>query len=232
MQNQKMRRIQLVDNVDATLIPLGTQVVLHAGEKGYLMEETPDGFTVLINGYTYHVPLTEAAALGLTGPANASAPTSPASEPPLTPQNPVSTPPLSGTSPTSSPPMTSEPQTASASTPESSDSPPRSKEEVEQAVWQELKKCFDPEIPVNLVDLGLIYDCIVEPTEKPGRYKVKVRMTLTAPGCVMAPMIQQDVYNHIISLPDVDEAEVELVWDPPWNQNMMSEAARLQLGLL
>lgn len=228
MQNQNMRQIQLVDNVDATLIPLGTQVVLHAGEKGYLMEETPEGFTVLINGYTYHVPLTEAAALGLTGPQTVSPQTPSSAESSSTPQNPVPTPTLTGSTPTSS-------SEASSANEPSASTPPariRSKEEVEQTVWQELKKCFDPEIPVNLVDLGLIYDCIVEPTDKPGRYKVKVRMTLTAPGCVMAPMIQQDVYNHVIGIEDVEEAEVELVWDPPWNQNMMSEEARLQLGLL
>lgn len=106
-----------------------------------------------------------------------------------------------------------------------------SQEEIEQKVWEALKNCYDPEIPVNIVDLGLIYDCAVEPL-KEGGYKVNVKMTLTAPGCGMGPMIAQDVQNKIISIEGVEEANVELVWEPPWSQEMMSEAARLQLGLL
>lgn len=104
-------------------------------------------------------------------------------------------------------------------------------EEIETKVWEALKNCYDPEIPVNLVDLGLIYDCRVEKLPE-GGYQVNVKMTLTAPGCPMGAMIAQDVQNKIIAIEGVEEANVELVWDPPWSQDMMSEAARLQLGLL
>lgn len=106
-----------------------------------------------------------------------------------------------------------------------------SKEEIERNVWEELKKCYDPEIPVNIVDLGLVYDCKVEALSD-SKYKVTVKMTLTAPGCILAPYIQAQVYNRLISIPYVEEAEVLLVWDPPWNPNMISEEIRLQLGLL
>jgi probable FeS assembly SUF system protein SufT len=101
---------------------------------------------------------------------------------------------------------------------------------LEKEIWEQLRNCYDPEIPVNVVDLGLIYDCQVVPMRE-GSYRADVRMTLTAPGCGMGPVLQQDVSNRLLSLEGVEEANVELVWDPPWNQGMMTEAARLQLGL-
>ena len=109
---------------------------------------------------------------------------------------------------------------------------PMTPEQVEQEVWEVLKSCYDPEIPVNIVDLGLIYDCKVEPIGEGKTFKVGVKMTLTAPGCGMGPMIAQEAQNKILSLEAVSEAEVELVWDPPWNQSMLSETAKLQLGLM
>jgi len=109
---------------------------------------------------------------------------------------------------------------------------PVTQDQVEKQVWDALKTCFDPEIPVNIVDLGLIYDCGVAPIEGCGSFRVNVKMTLTAPGCGMGPMIAQDAQNKILSLEAVDEANVEVVWDPPWNQAMLSEAAKLQLGLM
>lgn len=110
---------------------------------------------------------------------------------------------------------------------------PVTREQVEQQVWAALKTCYDPEIPVNIVDLGLIYDCVVTPLNDSGTsFRVDVKMTLTAPGCGMGPMIAQDAQNKILSIEAVDEANVEVVWDPPWNQSMLSEAAKLQLGLL
>jgi probable FeS assembly SUF system protein SufT len=110
---------------------------------------------------------------------------------------------------------------------------PRTLEEVEKESWAEMKTCYDPEIPVNIVDLGLIYDCHVSPLPSAAdRFKVDVKMTLTAPGCGMGPVLQQDVSNRLLSIEEVDEANVELVWDPQWNQGMMTEAAKLQLGLL
>jgi len=109
---------------------------------------------------------------------------------------------------------------------------PRTADEVESEAWTQMKTCYDPEIPVNIVDLGLIYDCLVTPLAQAGLFKVDVKMTLTAPGCGMGPVLQQDVSNKLLSIEEVDEANVDLVWDPQWNQGMMTEAAKLQLGLL
>jgi probable FeS assembly SUF system protein SufT len=108
---------------------------------------------------------------------------------------------------------------------------PLTQEELEKKVWESLKTCYDPEIPVNIVDLGLIYDCHLTPLGA-NNFKADVKMTLTAPGCGMGPVLAQDVQNKLISLEPIDEANVELVWDPPWNQSMMTEAAKLQLGLM
>jgi probable FeS assembly SUF system protein SufT len=108
---------------------------------------------------------------------------------------------------------------------------PLTQEQLEKQVWDSLKTCYDPEIPVNIVDLGLIYDCHLTPAGE-NNFKADVKMTLTAPGCGMGPVLAQDVQNKLLSLEPIDEANVELVWDPPWNQGMMTEAAKLQLGLL
>jgi probable FeS assembly SUF system protein SufT len=108
---------------------------------------------------------------------------------------------------------------------------PLTQEELEKKVWESLKTCYDPEIPVNIVDLGLIYDCHLTAAGE-NSFKADVKMTLTAPGCGMGPVLAQDVQNKLLSLEPIDEANVELVWDPPWNQGMMTEAAKLQLGLL
>jgi len=108
---------------------------------------------------------------------------------------------------------------------------PVTQEQLEKQVWDSLKTCYDPEIPVNIVDLGLIYDCHLTPIGA-ANYKADVKMTLTAPGCGMGPVLAQDVQNKLLSLEPIDEANVELVWDPPWNQGMMTEAAKLQLGLM
>ncbi len=104
-------------------------------------------------------------------------------------------------------------------------------EVAEEDVWNQLRQCFDPEIPVNIVDLGLVYDCRL--INKPeGGTKVEVKMTLTAPGCGMGPAIAHDAQSKILSIDGVDEADVQLVWDPPWNQNMISEAGRMKLGMI
>ena len=117
------------------------------------------------------------------------------------------------------------------SAPATAVSGPVTQEQLEKQVWDALKTCYDPEIPVNVVDLGLIYDCHLTPIGE-NNYKADVKMTLTAPGCGMGPVLAQDVQNKLISLEPIDEANVELVWDPPWNQSMMTEAAKLQLGLM
>ena len=101
----------------------------------------------------------------------------------------------------------------------------------EQAVWNQLKTVFDPEIPVNIVDLGLVYDCQVF-LKNNVKVQVIVKMTLTAPGCGMGPAIAADARSKILSIKGIEDAEVELVWDPPWNQGMISEAGRMKLGLV
>lgn len=110
-------------------------------------------------------------------------------------------------------------------------SPLPSKEEIEKSVWNQLRTVFDPEIPVNVVDLGLVYLCQANPLPE-GGHRVDVKMTLTAPGCGMGSVLQADAQGKIFKLPGVKQANVEMVIDPPWNPSMMSEAAKLQLGML
>ena len=106
-----------------------------------------------------------------------------------------------------------------------------SDEEVEKLVWKQLRTCFDPEIPINVVDLGLVYEANVRRRED-GQREVEVRMTLTAPGCGMGDILVDDVRSKLELIPTIAEADVELVFDPPWNRTMMSEAARLETGML
>ena len=103
--------------------------------------------------------------------------------------------------------------------------------DVEKLVWEQLRTCFDPGIPINIVDLGLVYDCSVAPNPD-GTRDVSVRMTLTAPGCGMGEVLVADVREKLKLIPTIRNADVELVFDPPWNQSMMSEAARLQTGMM
>ncbi|MDB6121621.1 MAG: hypothetical protein JWQ71_614 [Pedosphaera sp.] len=110
---------------------------------------------------------------------------------------------------------------------------PMTQERVEKEVWNQLRMCYDPEIPVNIVDLGLVYDCKIEPIVGASEsFRVDVKMTLTAPGCGMGPTLQADVQNKLLSLEAVDDVNVDLVWEPQWNQGMLTEAAKLQLGLM
>ena len=102
---------------------------------------------------------------------------------------------------------------------------------VEDKVWALLKTCFDPEIPVNIVDLGLIYECNVLPLGKK-EHRVDIKMTLTAVGCGMGPVLVGEVEEKIRSINDVTDVKVELVFDPPWSRDRMSDEAKLQLGLL
>jgi len=100
----------------------------------------------------------------------------------------------------------------------------------EKAVWETLRNCFDPEIPVNIVDLGLVYDMKIVPLPS-GASGVGVKMTLTAPGCGMGGAIAGDAQQKLLALPGVEEANVEIVWDPPWHHSMITEAGRKILGL-
>ncbi len=100
----------------------------------------------------------------------------------------------------------------------------------DEAVWNELRNVYDPEIPVNIVDLGLVYDLNIEPLPAGGS-NVQVAMTLTAQGCGMGPSIAMDAQRRIEALPGVGEAHVRVVWDPPWNPNMISPEGRAKLGM-
>jgi probable FeS assembly SUF system protein SufT len=107
---------------------------------------------------------------------------------------------------------------------------------LEDLVWTQLKTCYDPEIPINIVDLGLVYECKIECCSEnengnENEYQILIKMTLTAPGCGMGPVIAADVKQKVAAIPGVKDAEVEIVFDPPWDREMMSEAAKLQLGV-
>jgi probable FeS assembly SUF system protein SufT len=101
---------------------------------------------------------------------------------------------------------------------------------LEEQVWNQLKGVYDPEIPVDIVNLGLVYDCAIE--EQDGKKVVAVKMTLTAPGCGMGPVIAADAQAKIMTIDGIDDARVELVWDPAWNQEMISEEGRMKLGMV
>jgi probable FeS assembly SUF system protein SufT len=101
---------------------------------------------------------------------------------------------------------------------------------MEDQVWAQLKTVYDPEIPVDIVNLGLVYDCVLEQID--GKTTVSVKMTLTAPGCGMGPVIAADAQAKVMMIDGIDDARVELVWDPAWNQEMISEEGRMKLGMV
>jgi len=102
---------------------------------------------------------------------------------------------------------------------------------LEDQVWAELSTCYDPEIPIDIVELGLVYHCRVLPLQEDS-YRVEIKMTLTAPGCGMGDVLKAEVQDKVRGLPGVAEADVEIIFEPPWDQSMMSEAARLQAGFM
>jgi probable FeS assembly SUF system protein SufT len=109
--------------------------------------------------------------------------------------------------------------------------PDASDDDVKQLVWDQMRSCYDPEIPINIVELGLVYSCEIKRSETGGRI-AEIKMTLTAPGCGMGEVLVQDVKDKVEVVPTIESADVELVFDPPWNHSMMSEAARLQTGMM
>jgi len=113
----------------------------------------------------------------------------------------------------------------------SSSNIPENANDLEAQVWNQLKNVYDPEIPVNIVDLGLVYDCHVEEFEE-GKKRAVVKMTLTAPGCGMGPTIAADAQSRIMTIEEVDDAAVELVWEPAWNQGMISVEGKMKLGMI
>ena len=116
-------------------------------------------------------------------------------------------------------------------TPADTASKATNKEELDQQILKQLQTVYDPEIPVNIVDLGLVYDLVIDELPDGGGKQVKMKMTLTAPGCGMGPAIAADAQNRILSLPGIDDASVEVVWDPPWHQSMISEEGKKTLGI-
>ena len=102
---------------------------------------------------------------------------------------------------------------------------------LEEQIWHQMKQVYDPEIPVDIVNLGLIYDCAIDEAD-PEEVKVHVKMTLTAPGCGMGPVIAADAQARIMTLDNIGEAEVEVVWEPAWNQDMISEEGKMKLGMM
>jgi probable FeS assembly SUF system protein SufT len=104
-------------------------------------------------------------------------------------------------------------------------------DDVKELVWEQMRQCYDPEIPINIVELGLVYTCDIT-READGQRVATIKMTLTAPGCGMGEVLVQDVKDKVEIIPTIKHADVELVFDPPWNQTMMSDAARLQTGMM
>lgn len=102
---------------------------------------------------------------------------------------------------------------------------------LEEQIWHQMKQVYDPEIPVDIVNLGLIYDCAIDDSDSEA-VKVHVKMTLTAPGCGMGPVIAADAQARIMTLDNIEEAEVEVVWEPAWNQDMISEEGKMKLGMM
>ena len=130
--------------------------------------------------------------------------------------------------PAGKPPAESAPPETTAP---AADLTPEQVQSLEKEIINILCTCFDPEIPINIVDLGLVYECRIEPRDD-GTRSVKVKMTLTAPGCGMGEILVQDVREKLALIPTLSNIDVELVFDPPWNHGMMSDAARLQTGMM
>lgn len=173
--------IEVLREVDATLIPSGTKVTLQPGTFVSVTQALGNAYTIYVNGNLVRVAGKDGDALGLVI---------------------LELPDINAV-----------------------------EGSVEDKVWQQLKTCFDPEIPVNIVDLGLVYQCIVTPLGM-NDYQVHIVMTLTAVGCGMGPVLVNEVQEKARLIHHVTDVKVDLVFDPPWTREMMSDEAKLQLGLL
>lgn len=182
--SQQQEEIELLRDVNATLIPHGEEFILSKEEKVTITHRLGGNFTVMTLNGMYRIAAKDADALGEKGEGFAE----------------------------KNHPEDAEPAN-------------------EERIRTNLKSVFDPEIPVNVVDLGLIYKVEIEQVEDRGRIAF-VDLTLTAPGCGMGPVIAEDVKGKVLELPGIDDAEVEIVWDPPWTQDMMSEEGKMELGLI
>ena len=173
--------IEVKREVDATLIPSGAKVKLHAGTHVLVTQALGNSYTVYVNGNLVRIAGIDGDALGLVIL-----------------------------------------ELPDINLVEGS---------VEDKIWEQMKTCFDPEIPVNIVDLGLVYECLVLPLGM-NEHRVEITMTLTAPGCGMGPVLISEVEEKIQQINEVQSVKVELVFDPPWDRDKMSDVAKLQLGLL
>lgn len=182
--SQQQEEIELLRDVNATLIPHGEEFLLAKSETVTITHRLGGNFTVMTSNGMYRIAAKDADALGEKGDSFAE-----------------------------------------------KNHPENSQPASEEQVRNNLKSVFDPEIPVNVVDLGLIYKIEIEQVEDRGRIAF-VDLTLTAPGCGMGPVIAEDVKGKVLELPGIDDAEVEIVWDPPWTQDMMSEEGKMELGLI
>ena len=178
--NKDDKRLRLLRDVEANMVPSGDKVTLAEGNLVQITQSLGGNHTVIINGNMAQICAENEDALGIkTEIKNNHDPISDFSE---------------------------------------------------QLVWDQLKTCYDPEIPVNIVELGLIYDLRIQDLES-GEKNILIKMTLTAPGCGMGPVISDEVQRKVNALKNVEDVKVELVWEPQWNQGMMSEAAQLELGM-
>ena len=182
--NNQQEEIELLRDVNATLIPHGEEFILSKGEKITVTHKLGGNFTVMTLNGMYRIAAKDADSLGKE-------------------------------------------KSESSSEVNALNGKPADEEQIRD----NLRTVFDPEIPVNVVDLGLIYKIQIEKTDDRGRIAF-IDLTLTAPGCGMGPVIAEDVKGKALELPGIDDAEVEIVWDPPWNQDMMSEEGKMELGLI
>lgn len=173
--------LEVLREVEATLIPSGVKVVLQKGSQVYVTQALGNSYTIHVNGNLVRVAGKDGDALGLV----------------VLEQADVNQ--MTGS--------------------------------LEDKMWMQMKTCFDPEIPVNIVDLGLIYECNVFPLGMDD-HRVEIKMTLTAPGCGMGPVLVGEVEEKLRQIQGVKEVKIELVFDPPWERDRMSDEAKLQLGLL
>jgi len=178
--------ITLTRDVEGTVVPVGTKVILQKGELAHITQSLGGSYTIVVNGNMFRLADKDIDALGFEVAPKPASPTGQR----------------------------------------------RTLEELEKEVWSQLKTCYDPEIPVNIVDLGLVYNCELTPIAETSSYRADLKITLTAAGCGMGPALSSDVTTKLLALDEITEANCEVVFDPTWHQSMMSDAGKLQLGLL
>ena len=183
MRSHENEAIVINREVNAVIVPDGTQVPLKAGLAGFITQALGGSFTIYVEGNLFRIAGEDADAIGKES-----------TRPPELPPN-------------------------------------ATVEDVRKLAWDQMRNCYDPEIPINIVELGLVYECEVAPQDD-GTRSISIKMTLTAPGCGMGEVLVQDVKEKVEWIPTVSRVDVELVFDPPWSQSMMSEAARLQTGMM